>query len=677
MRGAACEKKNLRMKPASFPIAPAKSTRREISPEDVKNTENFIDCTEILTDMDESDNLISVTLKQSGWSGDVPPVATIAAPELVELVSWGFAQIQEDEGGVKEPFKFDYPKGVAQRHRVAAALAEQFKAMGYTGDCGYNHLLYPTEGDTRRMLLWLIQKLPKIEKEANDVDTPRLQFRQRIHASLLQWTAAAAPATCVQRRARTSMLPATWLETSPPTTARRGYIASQQPFTTNDKLCPAEKTRSLLELNALALTSDTSQHVLLHASEVCSSRARFITRDRWTQFDDRVSVDATLRAAFDAAKLDAASTAMPLAVLSTSPESRPASFAPMTRVAPPEGAMPSTDDGATSTARAAADAAADKHMRDLVAMESELAALRETCVANEFKLREYDAATEDQETLNRQIEARLATKTDDLRDVEQEVGIRQQTLDMLSDASNNIAKLQAMCATSAQRLVQLAEEWEGHRVPLIQQLESHAATQLHRQAHAKELVQEMQVFRADMKDMGDVYAQKQEQRQLLERKYASMTKGINRSMYTLRIMDIIKQVHKQKADIQKIVKDIRLVQKQINISSEKLKRSEAVAEERLFHAAKDDKHRPEKKQMYVECYRLFTTIRELFDELIACVAECGKRENQSRDLEIWIAQMAHRVNMSNLDQINHDMQQVKRENQALMQEIQARTLETP
>ncbi|CAK4632606.1 unnamed protein product [Aphanomyces euteiches] len=602
---------------------------------------------------DESDNLISVTLKQSGWNGNVSPVAAMPASELVEMVTWGFAQIRQDKQlQSQEPFKFEYPKGVAQRHRLAASLAEQFKAMGYTGECGYNHLLYPTESDTKRMLLWLIQKLPRVEKEVHDIDVPRIQYRSRMRVSLQKWmdqSSSPQQTTRCRNINRSSILPVSWLEndTNP---ARRKYIASKQPLITDSKLCQGQTQRSLLEVNALSLSHDTSRYGLFDTTDLD---------------DDKSTLKATLQSAFSTLSIvDRVPSAQSKnqGVFDLSPLN-----APLTST--------TNNEPLPSAAVASPDATQiDRREDELQAMHAELAQLRDEYTTNETTIHELMATVEKQQILHKEIEARQAIKYNALRELEQETTIRQQTLDMLSDASNNIAKLQSMCAKSSDRLVQLAEEWETHRLPLVQKLDAHESEQLQRQERAAAMVNEMQTCRIEMKQMGIM---KQEQRELLERKYETMAKGTNRNMYTSRIMDIIKQVHKQKAEIDKIVKDIRSVQKQINISSEKLKRSEAIAEERLFHAAKDETHRPEKKQMYVECYRLFTTVRELFDELITCVAECGKRENQSRDLEIWISQMTHRVNMSNLDRIRHDMAQVQEENQALMQEIQTLTLERP
>jgi hypothetical protein len=41
--------------------------------------------------------------------------------------------------------------------------------LGFTGDIGYNQLLYPNEKDTRRLLQFLVQRLPKVEEEKVEV----------------------------------------------------------------------------------------------------------------------------------------------------------------------------------------------------------------------------------------------------------------------------------------------------------------------------------------------------------------------------------------------------------------------------------------------------------------------------------------------------------------------------
>lgn len=44
------------------------------------------------------------------------------------------------------------------------------QALGYAGDCGYNHFLYPSEKETRSLLTWLVSKLPRAAVEGSSVE---------------------------------------------------------------------------------------------------------------------------------------------------------------------------------------------------------------------------------------------------------------------------------------------------------------------------------------------------------------------------------------------------------------------------------------------------------------------------------------------------------------------------
>ena len=55
---------------------------------------------------------------------------------------------------------------IAAKHRICTGLANKIKDSGYTGDCGYNILLYPTTASTRSLLGFFARKL--VSDEADD-----------------------------------------------------------------------------------------------------------------------------------------------------------------------------------------------------------------------------------------------------------------------------------------------------------------------------------------------------------------------------------------------------------------------------------------------------------------------------------------------------------------------------
>lgn len=70
-------------------------------------------------------------------------------------------------------------------------MATKIKEMGYLGDCGYNQLLYPVETQTRGLLNWLVQKLPRTEDSAaEDVVGGNALLNKRIMESITAWKAA-------------------------------------------------------------------------------------------------------------------------------------------------------------------------------------------------------------------------------------------------------------------------------------------------------------------------------------------------------------------------------------------------------------------------------------------------------------------------------------------------------
>ncbi|OQR96936.1 hypothetical protein ACHHYP_12903 [Achlya hypogyna] len=508
--------------------------------------------------MDEADNLIAQTLVQSGWTKDVCRPAAMTGEDLVPLVAWALGRIS-GSGDSSEAF----PKGVAQRHRLAAALAEQIKSHGYAGECGYNHLLYPTEYDTRQLLLWLVQKLPKVDRDDADDESPEMHLRKSLTHALGRWMEATA-------------------------SQRKAYIADKQPFATDPKLLSQHKQLSFLELNSsLRTPGELSSHSLMQ-------EASLVSEDVATAFKK----------------------------LSMAPPATAAALPPMDTWPAP--------------------------------------------LVNSGSRRGHSPA--------------------DARHGDGRGSQHGQAPGMF--APRCVTDQQSLCDESARRLEGLAAEWAAHRQPLDDAIAARSAARTEYEADCRELQATIALYRAEMAALGEIslgtLEQKKAQRQAIERKYAAAPKAVNRSVYTTRIMDIIKQVHKQKAEIAKILQDIRSVQKQINVSSEKLKRSEAIAEERLYHAASDAGARGEKRAQYVECYRLFATIRELFDELIRwvtravesshgrrCITEGGKRENQTRDLSNWIAQLSARLSVAHCDQIEADLRQVRTENAALVARLQA------
>jgi hypothetical protein len=83
------------------------------------------------------------------------------------------------------------PKSNAARFRLCADLANKLVQLGYTADIGYQTFLYPNANDNLNLMIFLIDKLPRLQEEGTgkeqDVDGRKVNRAiQRARSSL--WT---------------------------------------------------------------------------------------------------------------------------------------------------------------------------------------------------------------------------------------------------------------------------------------------------------------------------------------------------------------------------------------------------------------------------------------------------------------------------------------------------------
>eukprot|EP00753_Platysulcus_tardus_P008334 PLAT1590.2.p2 GENE.PLAT1590.2~~PLAT1590.2.p2 ORF type:complete len:249 (-),score=149.05 PLAT1590.2:136-882(-) len=236
---------------------------------------------------------------------------------------------------------------------------------------------------------------------------------------------------------------------------------------------------------------------------------------------------------------------------------------------------------------------------------------------------------------------------------------------MLPEAAAHMEQLQAICEERAQQLAALAREWEKHRRPLVTQHRRIKEERARRKEAAKQKVEDMKRMRAEMKAMATDVRAKEARLKVLAEEYDRMPKNVNRSVYTLRIMDIIKQVRKQKAEIRKIIADVRDVQKSINAVGEKLHRTESITDERVYKLASESKSDP----AYVAAYRNLSELRSRFEQLVKTVEDSGRADSAIRDLEARVEALNSRNTSHNTERILRDLAQVRRENKEIVAKI--------
>lgn len=115
----------------------------------------------------------------------IESVGSITADVLVEILIRALQIIT----GNKEDLPVKLPQNIAARHRICTFIATAIKENGFIGECGYNQLLYPLENNTRNILNWVVDKLPKPDEgQDEEVLGANALLNRRIKSTILQWS---------------------------------------------------------------------------------------------------------------------------------------------------------------------------------------------------------------------------------------------------------------------------------------------------------------------------------------------------------------------------------------------------------------------------------------------------------------------------------------------------------
>jgi DNA repair exonuclease SbcCD ATPase subunit len=186
--------------------------------------------------------------------------------------------------------------------------------------------------------------------------------------------------------------------------------------------------------------------------------------------------------------------------------------------------------------------------------------------------------------------------------------VRKRALELATDPKGSRARLQEAVKQSAAALMVLAEEWEGHRAPLLDELREAQRARQSRKEGAVAKMSAVKTLRTEMRGMvGELQARDENLGRLQTE--LSKAKGANRASYTERILDVVRNLRKQKEEIRKILADIRDSQKDVNALQETLQRSFSAADEVIFRDAV-------KSAASKQCYKALARMHEAFANLV-------------------------------------------------------------
>ncbi len=581
------------------------------------------------------------------------------------------------------------PGNVAARHRAATALARCIKAAGFApGEVGYNQLLYPSEKDVRRLLSWAVGRLPRSAEAGSGGEGKAATPASALLRGLRAWMQPPAVAPAAVAAAAGGAGPA-----APGSAALAALEGLQQRCGCSggggrEGLARARALRETA-LAALRLAAQECGEVegggsgsggggsgaagaagaaaagssagaaalpappgaalwlaLAEPSSLASLPA--FAAPSW---EELLACAGKARARhFPGTRLDAAPSAF----------NRRAAFA--IRVERRAGGPPAAALAAPSAAAAEGRPRTEEEVaRD---REEELAALAARLERAKGEAEALAAQGASLGALLPSLRAALEGAGEALAALERGYSARRTALDQLPQASEHCARLEGEAASERAALERLAGEWEAYRAPLAGAIAAEEAAGAAAAARLEALLGELARQRSDMAAMRGAAAGKEEAAAALEGELARVAAGggETRAGYQRLVMGTVAGIRKQKAEIARIVGDVRALQLELAAVGEGLKRIAGVALEAMERAAQEHL----KEGAYREAFAQLLRVQDTYGELVATVAAEGAAVNETRDLENRIDQLMARNESAALEAVERDLAAVRAENAQLL-----------
>ncbi|KAK1346237.1 hypothetical protein QTO34_000090 [Cnephaeus nilssonii] len=632
--------------------------------------------------MEEADRILIHSLRQAGTA--VPPeVQTLRAftTELVvEAVVRCLRVINPAVGSSLSPL---LPLAMSARFRLAMSLAQACMDLGYPLELGYQNFLYPSEPDLRDLLLFLAERLPTDASE--DADQPAGMGYLGHNAG----DSAILPRAIGSQIRDQLALP--WVPPllRTPKLQRLQGSAPQNPFHASRLVMPEMSSKGEsreFQASSLLLPAPTqvpqpagrvASLLECHAIQLCQHTGQDHPGDKdWVHRASRHPTQEDTRAQRQRLQKHLAEHLRQIwGQLGPSPQARDLgellqAWGAGTKTGAPKGSRFTHSEKFTFHLEPEAQAAQVSEVLSTsrwpeqdtwAAQEQELEALQEQLEGVNRNIEEIGASMKTLgiglvqvrvETECRQTELSMAER-------EQALRLKSRAVELLPDGAANLAKLQLVVESSAQRVIHLAGQWEKHRVPLLAEYRHLRKLQDCRELESSRRLAEIQELHQSVRAAAEEARRKEEVYKQLVSELETLPRDVSRLAYTQRILEIVGNIRKQKEEITKILSDTKELQKEINSLSGKLDRTFAVTDELVFKDAKKD-------DAVRKAYKYLAALHENCSQLIQTIEDTGTIMREVRDLEEQIETEMGKKTLSNLEKIQEDYRALRQENAGLL-----------
>lgn len=620
--------------------------------------------------MEEVDKILIHSLRQVGTSvpREVQSVRELSPELVVEAAVRCLRAVRPALGGPLSP---QLPPGISARFRLASDLASACQELGFGGDVGYQTFLYSSEHDTRRLLLFLVEKLPRDESEGGAEPPGKSGALLRAVGARIReqlgtpWVPPPCRPPRLQRLQGTAHLrpfttcPLVLPQSGGPPELQE-YFRGVAPPVTEQPPLPAWTPPALLEAHAAQLSARRDWEAEWGGPGLASrlppqeyvGRKRQRARLRALEPLRQVCPPRPQGPPLDPAWLQEAfgagggGGALPKGSRFTrtqhlTHEQDPQILLQQMQTAA-ESVLPSKSSEEEAGARQAGEEAALEE--NLARLEADIEGCRSELRDAQLSLTQVEAEVQ---------QGRLA-----LGGREAALRLKARAVELLPDAQSNMDKLQLVVEASSRRIVSLAAQWERHRGPLLAEYRHLRALRDSAQLESSRRLAEIRALHERSRSAAEEARRKEEVYKQLVVELEALPRDVSRAVYTQRILEIVGNIRKQKEEIGKILVDTRALQKEINALVGKLERTFSVTDELLFKDAKRD-------EVVRKAYKYLAALHENCAQLIQTIEDTGTIQREIRDLEEQVEGETSAKPPASLDRILSDCRALREENALL------------
>ncbi|CAF1303662.1 unnamed protein product [Adineta ricciae] len=293
----------------------------------------------------------------------------------------------------------------------------------------------------------------------------------------------------------------------------------------------------------------------------------------------------------------------------------------------------------------------------------ELETLKGSINENEELIRQLEAQLQKLEGSIKKYEKFSDETNAEIDTINKGLTVKKQAATYLLAIDPETGRLQKAIDKLKTKLSTLESQWADARAGLVEQRDKLLQALNDRSAKMNEKLAQINEMKGKGRALMSDIKEKDEQLSQLQRDYeahkASVSKNDHsRSFFTKQILEIVANTNKQKEEINKTIIETRILQKDMNRLTEKLERTFQVADSQLFKDAKTD-----------ECarrsYKMLVDFHSNCDVIYKIVEDIGVIIREIRELEDQIEVESQKNMTANLEKLIGEYKKIRDENKAL------------